>query len=173
MAPDMFDELLGLEDNFYKEGYEAGLADGTYAGRVEGKLFGIEKGYEKALELGKLNGRAAVWQVRQQNSEGTSAESTSQALTHSSLVLEQLRLSRLPKNTRMTKHIDALLSIVSENSLAMDNSDASVTEFDDRISRAQAKAKVIAAIANELLRSDSAPQPSTGIEESKGLNARQ
>ncbi|RMZ81776.1 hypothetical protein DV738_g1967, partial [Chaetothyriales sp. CBS 135597] len=32
---DPFDELLQLEDDFYKEGYEAGVADSAYAGLVE------------------------------------------------------------------------------------------------------------------------------------------
>lgn len=172
MSSDIFDELLGLEDNFYKEGYEAGLADGAYAGHVEGKLFGIEKGYEKALELGKLHGRAVVWQIRQQHNESRSSQSMSAINDQPESLSEHLKDSSLPKNSRMTKHIGALLSAVSEQDLAMDNSDLAVTQFDERISRAQAKAKVIAAIAGENIQSENAMDLGRGIEESLGLNAR-
>src|SRR5271163_3634496 len=64
MDDDVLDDLLSPEENFYRDGYELGQADGTHAGHVEGKLFGIEKGYEKALEMGRLAGRAAVWTIR-------------------------------------------------------------------------------------------------------------
>lgn len=168
----MFDELLGLEDSFYKEGYETGLADGAYAGHVEGKLFGIEKGYEKALELGKLHGRAIVWQIRLQHNESKSNLSTHLDPNQSSFVSEHLYESTLAKNSRVSKHIDGLLTATSQTNLAMDNSDTAVTEFDEKILRAQAKAKVVAAIAGESLQSDSPVDAGQGIEESKGLKAR-
>lgn len=167
---DPFDELLGLEDNFYKEGYEAGLADGEYAGLVEGKTFGIEKGYEKALELGKLHGRGMVWQMR---SQGAPDASAMKSQTDGSAVVAQLSDSKLPKNSRLVKHVEALLTSTDGKSIATDNSDDAVTEFDERIAKAQAKAKVIAAIVGEPLAVEVSTSANTGIEESKGLNARQ
>ncbi|KAK5096516.1 hypothetical protein LTR70_001690 [Exophiala xenobiotica] len=168
-SSDLFDELLGLEDNFYKEGYEAGLADGEYAGLVEGKTFGVEKGYEKALELGKLHGRGMVWQMRSQREPDGSA---TRSQTDGGAIVAQLRESRLPKNARLVKHVEALLSSTDEKSIATDNSDEAVTDFDERIAKAQAKAKVIAAIAGEPLAVEVSTGANTGIEESKGLNAR-
>lgn len=160
---DPFDDLLGLEDNFYQEGYEAGVADGEHAGLVEGKVFGIEKGYEKALELGKLHGRGLVWQMRSQGVP----QGCDQAA-----IIAQLEQSKLPRNSRLVKHIEGLLTATDDKSVVMDNSDEAVTDFDERISRAQAKAKVIAAIVGEPLKVEVSTSATTGIEESKGLNAR-
>lgn len=164
---DLFDDLLSLEDKFYQEGYDAGLADGKHAGLVEGKVFGIEKGYEKALELGRINGRALVWQMRQAQTvdkpEPTDRDES---------LLASLGHSKLPRNTRLAKHIEGLLSLTDDKDLATDNSDEAVTEFDESLAKAQAKAKVIAAIVGEPLRLDVSSAAGSGIEESLGLNAR-
>lgn len=61
---DPFDSLLSLEDQYYSEGYELGVADGSRAGRIEGRVFGLEKGFEKFVAMGKLHGRAVVWNAR-------------------------------------------------------------------------------------------------------------
>jgi Essential protein Yae1, N terminal len=61
---DLFDSILNLEDQFYQEGYALGAADGEKAGRVEGRFFGMKTGYEKMLEMGRLHGRAEVWESR-------------------------------------------------------------------------------------------------------------
>lgn len=174
MASDPFDDLLGLEDNFYKEGYDAGVVDGEYAGLVEGKLFGIEKGYEKVFELGKLRGRAMVWQARSQQTPKDSHPSggASEAFKDEESILALSSASSLPRNSRLAKHIDGLLAVTDHNSIAMDNSDEAVTECDERVSKAQAKAKVIAAIVGESFKLEPATTVSTGIEESTGLNAR-
>lgn len=173
MADDPFDGLLDIEQEFYQEGYDAGLADGQHAGLVEGKVFGIEKGYEKALELGRLHGRAIVWQKRSHESPSTQSTYTSTATTSNYPPLTKyLQGSRLPKNTRLSKHIEGLLSVTDAKSIAVDNSDESVAEFDDRLSRAQAKAKVIAAIVGESLKPETVGGAHIGIEDAEGLNAR-
>ena len=171
---DLFDDLLSLEDNFYKEGYDAGLADGEYAGLVEGKMFGIEKGYEKALELGRLHGRGMIWQMRSQRpaDEISASKSTNGSFADENAIIAQKKDSQLPKNSRLVKHVQALLASTDAKSLATDNSDEAVTDFDERIARAQAKAKVIAAIVGEPLTVDIGTTTTTGIEESRGLNAR-
>ena len=167
LPADLFDDLLSLEDKFYQEGYDAGLADGEHAGLVEGKVFGIEKGYEKALELGRLHGRALVWQMRQAQTTDK-PESTDREEP----MLATLGHSKLPKNTRLTKHIEGLLALTDDKDLVMDNSDEAVTEFDESLAKAQAKAKVIAAIVGEPLKLDVSSAAGSGIEESLGLNAR-
>lgn len=69
---DVFADVLNLEDRYYKEGYDLGVADGSKSGRIEGRLFGLQKGFEKFLEMGKLNGRAAVWEARLPSSSTSS-----------------------------------------------------------------------------------------------------
>lgn len=171
MAAGPFDGVLDLENDFYKEGYDAGVADGEYAGMVEGKIFGIEKGYEKALELGRMYGRALVWQRR---CEQTPDDTGPSSVPHSGgeTLYSLATQSAMPKNARLVKHIDGLLSTTNPTTVRNDNSDESVTEFDDRLAKSHAKAKVIAAITGESLKIESGTEVGTGIEEAKGLNAR-
>ncbi|KAI1502880.1 DUF1715-domain-containing protein [Biscogniauxia marginata] len=85
---DIFDGLLNLEEQYYKEGYEEGYRDGAEAGRVEGRSVGYKTGFEKFLEAGRLQGRAIVWanripgfllqqQQQQQQQEQEQGESSS------------------------------------------------------------------------------------------------
>jgi flagellar biosynthesis/type III secretory pathway protein FliH len=64
MPPNTFDEILGLEEQFYDDGYKQGLEDGVKAGRIEGRTFGLEKGFEKYVESGRLYGKSLVWANR-------------------------------------------------------------------------------------------------------------
>lgn len=173
MEGDPFDGLLDIEQEFYQEGYNAGLADGEHAGLVEGKVFGIEKGYEKALELARLQGRAIVWKRRSEEASALQSSATSTAVSSDKVqLLRYLEGSTLPKNGRLIKHIEGLLSVTDTKTVPIDNSDESVTEFDDKIAKAQAKAKVIAAIVGETLKPETALNSQTGIEDAEGLNAR-
>lgn len=179
MTNDPFDDLLELEDTYYKEGYDAGVSDSTYAGLVEGKVFGVEKGFEKAIELGKLRGRALVWQkrlhkpksgeivTRQDIPNDDSASSMADASMLSDI---GSTLPGLPTNTRLLKHVEGLLNATSPETIAKDNSDEAVTIFDDRIAKANAKTKVIANIVGEAV--DPTSTGSTGIEDATGLIAR-
>src|SRR5882757_9216932 len=119
MATDPFDDLLELENDYYKEGYDAGVADSTYAGMIEGKVFGIEKGYEKALELGKLHGRALIWQGRfslskqslppEEEKISSSVILSTGESTDSQRLAEIIHnLGHLPDNTRLQRHVEAL-----------------------------------------------------------------
>merc|ERR1711939_1182708 len=59
-----FDEVLGLEEQFYEDGFRQGYEDGVKAGRVEGRTFGLEKGFEKYVESGRLHGKSIIWANR-------------------------------------------------------------------------------------------------------------
>jgi len=178
MVTDLFDDILELENEFYKEGFDAGAADSEYAGMIEGKVFGIEKGYEKALELGKLRGRALIWQARLAHpGDGPSREdfpnvshAREEQSSQTSLEDVHANLSKLPSNIRLQKHIEALLALTDSDTVATDNSDEAVADFDERLSRAKAKAKVIANVAGENLNPTMAIN--AGIEDATGLDAR-
>ncbi|RYP60514.1 hypothetical protein DL771_010492 [Monosporascus sp. 5C6A] len=64
MSSDIFDDVLNLEEQYYREGYENGYRDGAEVGRIEGRSVGLKQGYEKFLEAGRLQGRALVWANR-------------------------------------------------------------------------------------------------------------
>lgn len=185
MDEDAFDNLLGLEDGFYQEGYGLGLADGAHAGLVEGKLFGIEQGFQKALEMGRLSGRAQIWSQRlSEPGPDSSMEADSDqgsTTTNQQGQISVTRLSPLSKNTRLGRHVEALMTNTNTSTLSRNNSDEAVAEFDERLTRANAKAKVIANVVAEHLdvnehmsvgKPKNASQATRSIEEASNLSAR-
>ncbi|PSR97646.1 hypothetical protein BD289DRAFT_458851 [Coniella lustricola] len=136
---DPFDDILNLEDNFYSEGYAKGMADGAHAGRLEGRSFGIEKGFEKFVEAGRLYGKAVVWANR--------LPSTATTTTTTTTPPPAMKASSLPGlgkgGQRLEKNILTLHALVELDTLSTENSDDAVNDFDDRVKRAQGKARVI------------------------------
>ena len=170
MEADPFDDVLHLEDQFYAEGHELGVKDGSKAGRLEGRAFGLEKGFEKFMAIGELHGRAAVWAARLAKSgeqdvrvHATEAEATatkvgapeevSSGTPKSTLERSHApvpaRLPPIASNSRLEKHIRTLYALVEPASMATSNDEEAVSEFDDRLRRAVAKAKVIEKILGE------------------------
>lgn len=142
---DAFDDLLNLEEEFYSEGYEQGVADGDRAGRIEGRAFGIEKGFEKFVEAGRLHGKSIVWANRlpqaQQQPRGAA---TAPSPSSSSLLEDHQALPVLSSGgARLEKNIVTLHALVEPDTLSTDNTDDAVNDFDDRVKRAQGKARVI------------------------------
>ncbi|KAI3394741.1 hypothetical protein diail_2270 [Diaporthe ilicicola] len=147
-ANDAFDNLLNLEDEFYTEGYEQGVADGDRAGRIEGRSFGIEKGFEKFIEAGRLHGKSIVWanrlpQAQQQPRDVTASLSPAASSSSSSSVAKQTLPVLVGGGSRLEKNIVTLHALVEPDTLSTDNSDEAVNDFDDRVKRAQGKARVI------------------------------
>ncbi|TID15616.1 DUF1715-domain-containing protein [Venturia nashicola] len=158
MDEDIFDSLFHLEDSYYNEGYRLGVEDGSRAGRIEGRVFGLEKGFEKFLEMGQLNGRACVWSARmpqhpateQQSPEPDSLPSiTDGTVATRSLSEESLRIPSFRPNSRLEKHICTLYALSEPESLSTENTEETVSDFDDRLKRALSKAKVIENIVKE------------------------
>ena len=175
MDEDPFDNLLGLEDEYYNEGYRLGEADGQRAGHIEGRLFGLEKGFEKYLEMGKLHGRSIVWGSRLPNLEAQPkeayghsasavgschAETIGQDDARSRRAENSLRIGaigsatayQLPTitgNLRIEKHLRTFHALVEPESLSTGNNEDSVSDFDDRLKRAHGKAKIIEKLMGE------------------------
>ncbi|KAI9456827.1 DUF1715-domain-containing protein [Lactarius psammicola] len=55
------EDLIYVEETFYKVGYEDGYAHGRLHGLVEGRALGAEKGFELWEELGFYEGAARLW----------------------------------------------------------------------------------------------------------------
>lgn len=175
MEYDIFDSLLDLEDQYYNEGYQLGNADGTRAGHVEGRLFGLEKGFEKYLEMGRLQGKSVVWTDRLPNSqvEGADEKDLENPARGAKSVISPVpepingticierdtisgpdaagahRLPQLSRNARLAKHINTLQALTEPESLSVQNSEDSVSDFDDRLKRARGKAKIIEKLVGE------------------------
>ncbi|KAK4448264.1 hypothetical protein QBC34DRAFT_407849 [Podospora aff. communis PSN243] len=158
---DPFEDILNLEEQFYQEGYQQGEEDGARAGLVEGRGLGLEKGFQKFFESGKLYGRAIVWanrlpttakpsQQQEKRAKSTDEAGTSSSQTTSDEISPQPeRLPDLPRNARLEKHITTLYALVESESLSTENTDEAVNDFDDRLKRAQGKAKIIEGLVGE------------------------
>ncbi len=147
MQPSTFDEVLGLEEQFYNDGFHQGYADGINAGRIEGRTFGLEKGFEKYVESGKLYGKSLVWANRiagKKISVDPGTEHGLQSRPH-----EKLSLPQIPSNQRLSKHLQILHAVSEAASLSTENTEEAVSDFDDRLKRAQAKAKLVERIVGE------------------------
>lgn len=172
---DPFDSLLNLEETFYNEGYAAGVVDGERAGLVEGRIFGLEKGFEKYVRMGRLHGKAVVWagrlppgpQIETRPSyddsihftkmPGKAAVQEGHGETPPPLAASEERqppptatkasaqesLPLLSHNPRLEKHIRTLYALVESSSLSTANTEEAVTNFDDRLKRAEGKVKII------------------------------
>jgi hypothetical protein len=149
MESDAFDEILGLEERFYNDGYRQGMTDGAKAGRIEGRTFGLEKGFEKYVESGKLYGKSLIWANRIPQLQGKSKNgATSQEPSHPGSTTSP-QLPPLPDNQRLVKHLKVLHALSESETLSTENTEEAVSDFDDRYKRAQAKAKIIERLVGE------------------------
>jgi len=133
---DPFDSLLSLEQQYHTEGYNLGYADGSKAGRIEGRVFGLEKGFEKFAELGRLNGRAAVWQARLPSESSKDSDG-------------EIELGQLSGSDRLRKHVRRLGELTDPEDLSTENSEEAVQDVDERVKDAKAKATLISRIVGE------------------------
>lgn len=146
---DPFDTLLNLEEQYYQEGYALGVADGSKAGRIEGRTFGLEKGFEKYVALGMLAGQCTIWQSRlgSTNIEAPTGQT----------------LPPLTNNSRLAKNVETLAALVDVDTLAHENTEDAVAEFDERLKAARGKAKVIANIVGEPMATPSNAQDKPAV----------
>ncbi|MCJ1446824.1 MAG: hypothetical protein MMC23_007331 [Stictis urceolatum] len=160
---DPFDDLLGLEDGYYEEGYQVGRRDGHRAGLAEGRAFGMEKAFEKFTSIGRMHGRAVVWAGRLPGARETRKSASSQAQAEfmptdrdsrskEDIGVEAIRLRELSQGPRLIKHVRILWALSEPESLAVANEEESVSEFDDRYKRATVKARIIGKMVGEEMR---------------------
>jgi len=172
MDDDPFDGLLNLEDQYYREGYDLGVKDGSRAGLIEGRLFGIEKGFEKYAAMGRLHGQAIVWSGRLRTSpmkdeaarqhpheehvtklRGDTDIETPGSKLNDKQAISPSALPDLPATVRLEKHIRTLYALTEPSSLSTQNDEESVSQFDDRLKRAEGKVKIIEKLIGEVSRS--------------------
>jgi hypothetical protein len=134
---DPLDSLLSLEDQYYTEGYNLGLTEGARAGRIEGRTFGLEKGYEKFLELGRLGGRAAVWSARLTPTPDSASSS------------RDVQFPPLEASERLRKNARRLCDLTDAATISTENSEDAVEEFESRLKDARAKATLISKAVGE------------------------
>lgn len=165
IAQDPFDSLLSLEDDFYREGFDLGVSDGERAGLIEGRAFGLEKGFERYITMGPLYGRAMIWAGRlpgqkvehgaiggimtKETAATSDFDTPSEEKDGTGLHVIVGRAPGLPINVRLEAHIRTLYALAEPGSLSTTNDEDSVSEFDDRLRRAEGKVKVIEKLTGE------------------------
>lgn len=147
---DPFDDLFNLEDGFYDEGFRQGQADGERAGKIEGRTLGLENGFKKFAESGRLHGKAVIWANRLYPEEGERGPGGGRG-----------GLPPLPHSTRLQKNLRMFYALIEPNTLSTANTDEAVNDFDDRVKRAQGKARVIEKMVGELADATAATAPAT------------
>ncbi|KAI4267253.1 MAG: hypothetical protein L6R38_008336 [Xanthoria sp. 2 TBL-2021] len=172
MSSDPLDQLLELENTFYKEGYDLGVQDGSRTGRIEGRLFGLTSAFEKYSAMGNLHGRSIIWSAKfsapQLASNSEDLANDHDALATNALPEKSSKSSRnfkpagtslssssasslpqVPHNPRLEKHIRTLYALTEPASLSTDNTEDAVSDFNDRLKRADGKAKIIEKLLDE------------------------
>lgn len=162
-----WESLFGLEDKFYQDGFQSGLADGEEAGCREGQVFGFEKGFERSLAAGRLYGRSTVWGARVQCLQtstpqqlGDAQESRIEAEAPAALGpatgdLSHRNKTSLPTqmhlsdNPRLVRHIQTLCALVNPEDLSFENNEEAISNLDNRLKRGEAKAKLIERMVDE------------------------
>lgn len=161
MATDILDEVLSLEEQFYQEGYNLGVADGTRAGYTEGAVFAVEKSFEKLLQLGRLYGKALVWNQRLINSSIATDVSSCAEERETEMGKEKEKeeekidtgivksMPALHQGSRLAKNIQTLLALVDPATLVLQNSEEAVSDVEERLKGALTKAKLIERVLGE------------------------
>ncbi|KAI1778234.1 DUF1715-domain-containing protein [Hypoxylon cercidicola] len=177
-----FDDVLNLEEKYYKEGYDEGYKDGAEAGLIEGRSVGLKTGFDKFLEAGRLQGRAIIWanripSLKKELEDELASSSNSQQETpqdeekdndkdkdkeeassgsKDEKKLETIELPPLNSNPRLEKNIRMLYGMLEPGTLSTKNDDESVNDFDSRLKGAQARFKMIERAIREAVEKGSA-----------------
>lgn len=145
---DIFDDVLNLEEQYHREGYDSGYRDGAEAGRVEGRSVGLKQGYEKFREAARLQGRAVVWANRIPRLRGNDAAAAAGDGDGENNG-KRSSLPDLPSNARLEKNVATLHGMVEPGTLSTRNDDEAVNDFDSRLKGAQGKLKIIDRVIGE------------------------
>ncbi|KAL9007292.1 MAG: hypothetical protein Q9180_009713, partial [Flavoplaca navasiana] len=148
MSSDPLDELLDLENTFYKEGYDLGIQDGSRTGRIEGRLFGLTSAFEKFSTMGSLHGRSVIWSARlsapplrpeqedlanDRSALATDGHAIGSPKSHkeagpagtSSSKTSSSTLPQEPHKSRLQKHIRTVYALTEPASISTDNTEES------------------------------------------------
>ncbi|RAO65345.1 uncharacterized protein BHQ10_001357 [Talaromyces amestolkiae] len=170
MDTDILDNILSLEEQFYKEGYDLGVIDGARAGYTEGSVFAVEKSFEKLLQLGRLYGRALVWNQRLINS-GVSEESKTPKVEEREHAITTDIVTSMPplhQGSRLAKNIQTLLALVDPATLVLQNTEDAVSEIEERLKGAALKVKLIQRALGETAFGDGTAADASAVGEGRG-----
>ena len=120
MTVSVLEEVINLEEGFYKNGFENGALDGIKRGKLEGRQFGLETSFDNGLFFGVINGLLDVW-----------------------LITKGDIINGSDKIRKKMEHVVKLVSDIPRS-----NSDADVEQRIIKRKKLQANMKVIAGLLN-------------------------
>ena len=150
---DPFEPLFNLEHKYYNIGYRRGRSDGLCQSRLEARVFGIEKGFEKFVEMGDLLAQARILEARlpQPSSRAMAVtdDEPSRELDSSRSDEQERGFSPLPDTPQLRRHIQTLLGLLDPSAYSTQNTPDAVLDVDDRIKKAHSKLKIIERLTGE------------------------
>jgi hypothetical protein len=171
MDTDILDNILSLEEEFYKEGYHLGVIDGARAGYTEGSVFAVEKSFEKLLQIGRLYGRALVWDQRLISSGVSVREEEVQPNKKEEDAINTDIVTSMPplhQGSRLAKNIHTLLALVDPATLVLQNTEEAVSEIEERLKGASLKVKLIQRALGESAFGDGSAADGSGAGDGSG-----
>jgi len=160
------EELIHVEETFYKVGYEDGYAHGRLHGLIEGRALGAEKGFELWEELGFYEGAARLW---------TAAASTDAGgvdrciLTYPCFECRRSILSSLfLAYSRGAHHASALLALIERFPRKNPRPDEDGVDMAAQLRLIRSRYKAMCASFG--VRSRLQPAPAVAVEDGPGLN---
>ena len=164
MDSDSLDELLDIESRFHASGFNTGVKDGRRAGLIEGRFFGLERGFSKHVSVGALHGQAVIWAARLPRKYDTSMRDTTGIVRRELLNCANANQGELHSQStetlptlrnadRLERHVRVLHALVEPNSFSTRNEEVAVSDLDDRLRRAEGKAKILERSTGELISS--------------------
>ncbi|EED20251.1 conserved hypothetical protein [Talaromyces stipitatus ATCC 10500] len=128
MDTDILDNILSLEEQFYKEGYDLGVIDGARAGYTEGSVFAVEKSFENSSTT----------------TEGMNEDIPSKDEDENAINTDICNsMPALHPGSRLAKNIQTLLGLVDPATLVLQNTEDAVSEIEERLKGALVKVKLI------------------------------
>ncbi|KAI9671787.1 MAG: hypothetical protein M1831_003315 [Alyxoria varia] len=150
---DPFESLFNLEDRYYNIGYRRGRSDGLRQSQLEARVFGIEKGFQKFVEMGELLAKARILEARLLKPSTRAMASKDEEISsqHNAARPDEQEhgLLPLPDTPQLRKHIHTLLGMVDPAAYSTENTPDAVSDIDDRIKKAHAKLKIIERLTGE------------------------
>lgn len=113
------DEILNLEQKYYQQGYEDGVAQSTKEQLFEGKEYGYQTGFQRFLIVGYIQGLVEYWKKNIDKYD----------------------------NKSLASHLEQLNKLVVD--IPTENGDEQVEEYEKRINKARNKLRVIASLTKE------------------------
>ncbi|KAG7661620.1 uncharacterized protein J8A68_004889 [[Candida] subhashii] len=114
------DEILNIEQRYYQQGYDDGVAQSTKEQLIEGEEYGYQTGFQRFLIIGYIQGLVEYWQKN---------------------------IEKYANNKSFESHLQQLKDLVVD--IPIINGDEEVAEFEKRVNKARNKLRVVATLAKE------------------------